>query len=98
MREEGTVLNHARQRALERYNIKLSKVQLHALVDLIQRGIVVCRWDTTHGRTENIIRVGKKYFHVIYCPKSEQIVTFLPPNRIAGILISRVGTDSMIAA
>jgi len=86
---------HAKDQAKDRHEVELSGVQLKAMVDLIQRGKSICGWKETDTRKHHILKIGKKYFHVIYSTATKQIVTFLPPERIPGILLSKMGTDHM---
>jgi len=74
-----TVLNdHAKKRALERYNIKLTNRDLELMIEKIQVGDALFMKGYTNTRTVHKILYKDIEFLTLYSRNMKRIVTFLP--------------------
>jgi hypothetical protein len=69
---------HARQRAVERYGVALSKQLRRDMLTMIRSGQSVRKLKLTHTRTAHLLLIGGKRIAVIYSNSVKDIVTVLP--------------------
>jgi predicted RNA-binding protein with EMAP domain len=78
---------HARRRALERYDIFLTKKMVAYAVQQIHQGHSVYGWKASNNISIHVIQIGNKKAAVVYDKKRRMIKTFLPP-RVAEKILS----------
>lgn len=74
-------MNHAQERALERYALELTGRDLKTLAReiIVERGLKLA---ANGAKEEHAIECKGKVIRVIFNPKSARIVTILPPSNI----------------
>ena len=70
------LVQHAKQRAFERYGEHLNRAGYYVLVKMIQNGDSVCIKRVSNDRSIHLVD-GKV---AVYSRRRHKIVTFLPPN------------------
>lgn len=72
----SAIVEHAKERATERYHVSLNRAKYWALVKKIMRGESRCILRVSNSRT--IQEVDEMI--VVYSNRTHRIVTFLPPD------------------
>ncbi len=73
---------HARKRAMERYGIRFTLEVRRNLVSQIQNRRAVFLDSRSNREKSFAVRYGDQWIPVVYDNKSQEIVTFLPPENL----------------
>lgn len=69
---------HAKRRAKSRYGLNLNRIDIQAIVKLIQSDGHISSKKLTNTRSEKILLYKDLFLRCVYCKTTKTIVTFLP--------------------
>ncbi len=74
--------NHAKLRASERYEVRLTTKKHKQILHQVHSGkAIYVKLDIETGRSQWLVKLGRIYGKIVHCPKLNVVVTMIPLNR-----------------